>query len=268
MGRRFHPRFPLWRAHSAPQPGVHQRRDPVAGPRHWRQHRHLQPDGPPYGPTAVSYPLFQSLGKGLGSFQGLVAHSLLPVRDITIDGNPETVDFDLVSGSYYPLLGVHAAIGRTFDEDADRAPGTPAVAVIGHRYWGRRFESSPAVIGKTFRRLDTVFTIIGVTPRDFFGTVVGREPDIAVPITMDAQVRGGKSFLNEPNYQWLSVMGRMKPGRGIDQARAEAKKVFANIVAADAMSAQLDSDRRGKRGGSVEGKTGGNGFANTRGGGG
>ena len=219
---------------------------------------------PPYGPVTVSYPLFQSLGKGLGSFEGLLTHSLLGVRDIAIDGNPETADFDLVSGSYYPLLGVHAVIGRTFDEDADRAPGAPAVAVISHRYWERRFASNPAVIGKTFRRLDTVFTIVGVTPRDFFGTVVGKEPDIAVPITMDAQVRGGASWLHEPNYQWLSVMGRLKPGVGIDQARAEAKKVFANIVAADAMSAELDSDRRGRLGEYVELQPGGNGFDNLR----
>jgi predicted permease len=219
---------------------------------------------PPYGAVTVSYPLFQSLGKGLGSFEGLLAHSLLGARDITIDGNPETVDFDLVSGSYYPLLGVHAAIGRTFDEAADGAPGAPAVAVISHRYWERRFASNPSVIGKTFRRLDTVFTIVGVTPRDFFGTVVGKEPDITVPITMDAQVRGGASWLHEPNYQWLSVMGRLKPGVGVNQARAEAKQVFANIIAADATSAELDSDRRGRLGEYVELQPGGNGFDNLR----
>jgi predicted permease len=219
---------------------------------------------PPYGPVSVSYPLFRALGKGLGSFEGLLAHSPLGVRDIAIDGNPETANFDLVSGSYFPLLGVNAVIGRTFDEDADRAPGAPAIAVISHRYWQRRFASNPAVIGKTFRRLDTVFTIVGVTPREFFGTVVGKEPDITVPITMDAQVRGGQSFLNEPNYQWLSVMGRLKPGRGINQARAEAKQVFANIVAADAASAELDSDRRGRLGEYVELQPGGNGFDNLR----
>src|SRR5580700_10019881 len=71
---------------------------------------------PPYGPVVMSYPLFQSLGKGLGSFEGLLARFRLGVRDITIDGNPESVDFDLVSGSYYKLLGVDAAIGQTFDE--------------------------------------------------------------------------------------------------------------------------------------------------------
>ena len=219
---------------------------------------------PPYGPVAVSYPLFQALGKGLGSFQGLLAQFRVGVRDIAIDGNPESADFDLVSGSYYPLLGVNAALGRTFGEEADRAPGAAAVAVISHRYWERRFASNSSVIGKTFRRLDTVFTIIGVTPREFFGAVVGREPDITVPLTMDAQVRGGKSWLDEPNYQWLSMMGRLKPGVGIDQAQAEAKKVFANIVAADAVSAELDNDRRGRLGEYVELQPGGNGFDGLR----
>jgi predicted permease len=219
---------------------------------------------PPYGPVSVSYPLFQSLAKGLVGFEGLLARSPMGVRDIAIDGNSESANFDLVSGSYYRLLGVNAAIGRTFDEDADRAPGSSAIAVIGHRYWERRFASSPTVIGKTFRRLDTVFTIVGVTPPEFFGTVVGQEPDITVPIAMDAQVRGGKSWLNEPNYGWISVMGRLKPGRSINQAQAEAKRAFANIVAADAVSAESDIDRRGRLGEYVGLQPGGNGFDNLR----
>ena len=166
---------------------------------------------PPYGQVTFSYPLMQEISKQLSSFEGLLAYHDLGTRDITIDGNPEAAHFDLVSGSYYPLLGVTAAIGRTFAQEVDSAPGASAVAVISHRYWEHRFASDPAVVGKTFRRLGTLFTIIGVTPPEFFGTVVGQEPDITVPLTMDAQVRGGKSWLNEPNYIWLSVMGRLKP---------------------------------------------------------
>jgi predicted permease len=219
---------------------------------------------PPYGPVSVSYPLFLSFEKGLGSFEGLLARSGVGVRDITIDSNPESVDFDLVSGSYFPLLGVDAAIGRTFGEDTDHAPGAAPVAVISHRYWERRFASNPAVIGKTFRRLDTVFTIVGVTPPEFFGVVVGREPDITVPIAMDAQVRGGKSWLDEPNYNWLSMMGRLKPGRSIKQAEAEAKNIFTNITAADAALATEDRDRRGRLGEYLRLQPGGNGFDNLR----
>jgi predicted permease len=219
---------------------------------------------PPYGPVSFSYPLFLSFGKELGSFEGLLARFGLGARDITIDGNPESADFDLVSGSYFPLLGVNAIIGRTFAEDTDRAPGASPVAVISHRYWERRFASNPAVIGKTFRRLDTVFTIVGVTPPEFFGVVVGRDPDITVPIAMDAQVRGGKSWLDEPNYIWLSVMGRLKPGRSMKQAEAEAKRVFANITAADAALAADDANRRARLGEYVELQSGGNGFDNLR----
>jgi predicted permease len=219
---------------------------------------------PPYGASSISYPLLQSLAKGLSSFEGLLARSPMGVRDIAIDGNPESVDFDLVSGSYFPLLGVNAIVGRTFGEETDRAPGASPVAVISYLYWQRRFASSPTVIGKTFRRLDTVFTIIGVTPPEFFGTVVGQEPDITVPITMDSQVRGGKSWLDEPNYGWISVMGRLKPGRSINQAEAEAKKLFANITAADAALAADDRGRRGRLGEYVELQPGGNGFDNLR----
>jgi len=219
---------------------------------------------PPYGRSHMSYPLVSALEKGLDSFEGLLAEHALGVRDITIDGDLEAADFDLVSGSYYPLLGVNAAAGRTFAEDVDRAPGANPVAVISHRYWERRFASNPEAIGRTFRRLGTVFTIIGVLPREFSGTVVGKEPDITVPLTMDAQVRGGDSWLNEPNYGWLSVMGRLKPGRTMNQAQAEVKRIFANIAASDAVSAGWDRDRRARLTEYVELEPGGNGFDDLR----
>jgi len=219
---------------------------------------------PPYGPAHMSYPLLQAFRKSLTSVEGLLARHDMGVRDISINGNVETASFDLVTGSYYPLLGVRAAVGRTFGEEVDRAPGGNPVAVISHRYWERRFASDPAVIGRTFRRFNTVFTVIGVTPREFFGTVVGEDPDITVPITMDAQVRGGPSWLNEPNYGWLEVIGRLRPGLGMTRARAEAAKVFAGIVAEDAVSAGSDRDRRARLSEYVELQPGGNGFDDLR----
>jgi predicted permease len=219
---------------------------------------------PPYGRGSMSYPIVLALSQGLSSFEGLLAHHHQRVCDITIDGGLETADFDLVSGSYFPLLGVNAAVGRTFADDVDHAPGANAVAVISHRYWEHRFASDPAVVGKTFRRLNTMFTIIGVTPREFFGTVVGEYPDIIVPLTMDAQVRGGKSWLNEHDYGWLELMGRLKRGVGMNQARAEAAKVFANVATAEAAFAQSERGRREILGEYVELQLGGNGFDDVR----
>ena len=219
---------------------------------------------PPYGPANMSYPLFRSLGGQLTGFEGLLARHGLGAREIAIGGMEETATFELVSGSYYPLLGVEAAVGRTFGEETDRAPGASPVAVISHRYWERRFAADPAAIGTKFRRMDTVFTIIGVTPRAFFGTVVGEEPDITVPITMDAQVRGGPSWLNEPGYGWLSVMGRLSPGMGARRAQAEAARVFAGIMASDTTSTGWDWDRAARSGEYVELEPGGNGFDHLR----
>jgi predicted permease len=219
---------------------------------------------PPYGRGAMSYPIVLALNKGLSSFESLLARHHLRVCDIKIDGNTETADFDLVSGSYYRVLGVKAVVGRTFTEDVDRAPGANPVAVISHRYWERRFASDPAVVGKTFRRLNTLFTIVGVTPREFFGTVVGEDPDITIPLTMDAQVRGGKSWLGEHGYGWLELMGRLKPGVGISQARAEVERVFGNIAAAEAASAKSERGRREMLGEYVELQPGGNGFDDVR----
>ena len=106
---------------------------------------------PPYeGPSNVSYPLFREFSKDLNSFQGLLAHHDLGIRDISIGGATEPVHIDMVSGSYYTLLGVNAAVGRLFTGDVDRAPGANGIAVISHRYWQRRFSSDPAVLGQTF----------------------------------------------------------------------------------------------------------------------
>jgi len=178
----------------------------------------------------LSYPLFQDLKKSLTSMEGLFADSIsrLGVVDIVVDGQAETADLEMASGSYHSVLGVPAVIGRTFTEELDHTP-TP-VAVISHRYWERRYASDPAVIGKTFRRLNTTFTIIGVTPPEFSGATLGEQPDITVPLSMDAEIRGGESWQDRPSTWWLNVMGRLKPGVGFEQARAEVRTVLTTVA--------------------------------------
>ncbi len=176
------------------------------------------------GPCCTSYPVVRELSGSLSSFEGLFGQTPMGVLDIAVDGQPETASIDLVSGAYYSVLGVDAALGRTFTKDADRAPGAAPLAVISYRYWQRRFGADPAVIGKTFRRLKTTFTIVGVTPSSFYGATVGQEPDITVPLTMDAEVRGSDPrwpYLEQRDYWWLGVMGRLKPGVSIEQAQRE-----------------------------------------------
>src|SRR5207247_10144706 len=88
---------------------------------------------------------------------------------------------DMVSGSYFEVLGVGAAAGRTFTAADDR-PGQPPVAVLSHAYWRRRFNRDPAVVGKTIYVARIPFTVIGVTPADFHGReVTGLSAEMTVP---------------------------------------------------------------------------------------
>src|SRR5262249_48597290 len=97
-----------------------------------------------------------------------------PLRlSVSVDNQPEPLAGQLVSGNYYSVLGVNASLGRTIAPEDDRAPGESPVCVISNNYWRRRFSSDPAVIGKTIHIGGAPFTIIGVTPPEFFGLEVG-----------------------------------------------------------------------------------------------
>lgn len=213
-----------------------------------------------------SYPHFQQLRRDLQSFEGLIAQSWIGERDVFIDGQPETATIEMVTGDYYRVLGVEADIGRTFTDDVERAPGANPVAVISHAYWERRFGSDPAVIGKTFRRLSTVFTIIGVMHRDFQGVVFGRVADITLPVSMADEAQGGRpgSWLRESGTHWLAVMGRLKPGVSASQAEAEVKRLFAAIAAGEANATNDDRRKTELRAQRMELRSAGNGIDDWR----
>jgi predicted permease len=142
----------------------------------------------------------------------------------------------LVSGNYFSALGVNPILGRLLGADDDRAPGAHPVAVISHGYWSRRFGSDPAIIGKTISLAGMPFTIIGVTPPEFFGVEVGSSPDIFAPVMMAPQIMpaGGPIAKEEPllehiGYEIFQVFGRMKPGITETQAVAGLEAPFRQI---------------------------------------
>jgi predicted permease len=179
-----------------------------------------------------SYPLFRQFGREFHCFDGMFAHSSMGSRDILFDGEPEAASVEFVSANYYSMLGVSAFAGRTFDPGADREP-TP-VAVISHGYWTRRFAQDPAAIGRTFRWRGQVFTIVGVTPPEFHGVVLGTLPEITVPLSMAGEILDDPARLTSDSMRWLSVMGRLRAGYTIDRARAETAAVYSRVVQAEA----------------------------------
>jgi predicted permease len=131
---------------------------------------------------------------------------------------------ELVSGNFFDLLGVKPEVGRFFsrDEKAD-TQNAHAVAVISHTFWLRHYNSSLSAIGSTLHVNRVPFTIIGVAPESFHGTQTGLDYQVWVPLAMYGDVtHSGTWMLNDRATRNFTMLGRLKPGVSIEQARYEA----------------------------------------------
>jgi putative ABC transport system permease protein len=146
-------------------------------------------------------------------------------------GQTELVDGLWASGDFFRTLGTPAILGRTFNRSDDRRGGGPdgPVAVIGYNFWQSRFGGGADVIGKPLMVERVMYTIIGVTPPDFFGTEVGRKFDVAIPIGTEPLVRGKESSLDRRSNWWLSIMLRLKPGQDVAGATAALRGMQPQI---------------------------------------
>src|SRR5260370_2277783 len=120
---------------------------------------------------SLSYLDYQDVRDRNLVLSGLVAHQVLALN-LGRGGKPVRVWGAIVSGNYFDVLGVKAAIGRTFLPEEDRTPNSHAVVVICHGLWQRRFGADPKIIGQTITLDEHDFTIAGVTPKDFRGPFV------------------------------------------------------------------------------------------------
>jgi putative ABC transport system permease protein len=154
----------------------------------------------------------------------------------------------LVSGAYFPVVGVTPVLGRTFNEDVDVAQLAHPVAVISYRFWELRLQRAPDVIGSTIRIRSTPFQIIGVMPAEFRGLVVGEPPDIWAPVTMQQAVVPGADWLTQQpgtarRRMFLHVAGRLKAGISLTQATVVVNGLLQSGLRAEAALIS-DADRR------------------------
>ncbi len=155
----------------------------------------------------------------------------------------EQITAQVVSGNYFSLLGAEPGLGRGFnrEEDTSMVP----VAVISYGFWDRRLGKDPNIVAKTLTLNRTPFTVVGVAPRGFTGTLLGGGPDVWVPMAMHDIV--------QPNFDWyktrrglfLFAFGRLKPGVTVDQATANLRTVFAQLEQA------YPVDNKGRSAGAV-----------------
>ena len=156
-----------------------------------------------------SYPKFAVLRDNNDSFEQVAAVSKQNFA-VTDSENPERLSTEMVSASYFPMLGLEASIGRTFTAEEDQTPGANPVALIGHGVWQRRFGSDSSVIGKTISLNKVPLTIVGVLPDGFKGQKGTAE--VWVPMMMAPQLTFPRR-LAVAFAHWTEVMASYLPAR-------------------------------------------------------
>jgi putative ABC transport system permease protein len=176
----------------------------------------------------VSYPDYADFRDLNDVFSGLLAYNIGPFN-LGYAERAEVLWGAVVSGNYFDVLGVKAQLGRTFLPEEDKTKNTHPVAVISHDAWQQRFAGQPNIVGQTLLLNGRSFTIIGVTPRDFGGAIVGVQQGIWIPLMMKEVVFPAGRALANRGDRWLNVIGRLKPGASIAQAQANLSNLAAEL---------------------------------------
>jgi predicted permease len=154
-----------------------------------------------------------------------------PIYELTavVNEQAEIVSGQAVDGGYYSGLGVEPLLGRAINDSDDDA-SAPPVVVLSHKYWQERFGADAAVIGRELKLNQTVFTIIGVTPPGFTGTLqVDQHPAVTVALTSEPVLLGERTAMakaDRPWIWWLHLMGRLKQDATLEQARDSLNVTF------------------------------------------
>ena len=185
-----------------------------------------------------SYPFYREFRQKTEVFSGVAAVDSIEfgTHGFMATGPAELVHADLVSGNFFQVLGVTPALGRTLDEEDDRAPGAGPVAVASYAWWTRQGRD-PAVIGKTIRIESTGYTVVGVAQPGFYGVTVGESPDFFIPLSMEKEISPGWNGLGDHDFQSLYLIARLQPGVPVAQASINTNLLFRQIVRGEYLGA-------------------------------
>jgi predicted permease len=180
-----------------------------------------------------SYPMYRDFRDGNQVFSGVLAR--FPINfSMSWHDATERVYGDLVSGNYFEVLGVHAAIGRTLNQEDDRTPGAHPVVMLSYGYWKRRFGGDPGVLNQTIMLNAHPMTIVGIAQVGFKGVGVGEAPEVFVPMMMRNEMSPLMSDLESRRSMWLNIFGRLKPGVSRQQAEAAMNTFWKPILELEA----------------------------------
>jgi predicted permease len=192
-----------------------------------------------YPHLTTSYADYKDIRDGANAFSGVAAHAL--VRGImTAGGRSELVVGEVATANYLDVLGVAPALGRGFLPEEDATEGSHPVLLLSNGMWQSRFAGSRDVLGKTLKLSGVEYTVVGVAPAGFTGTIPGFQPEFWAPTMMvdklsfsgiqsNTDDQPGGTRLERRGWRWLFVKGRLAEGRTIEEARAQVETIYARL---------------------------------------
>jgi predicted permease len=174
--------------------------------------------------SAAPIPDIFEYARATRTLDGLVPYNPAAVSLRTGTNAPEPLFAEFVGGNYFDVLGVRAALGRTFLPTEARTPGSSPVAVLTHHGWQRKFGGDAGAIGREAIINGHAFTIVGVMPPEFTGMMSPLTPDVFLPLMMDPVLYPGTNRLTERSTS-AQMIGRMKPGVTVAQVQAEMNTI-------------------------------------------
>jgi predicted permease len=196
--------------------------------------------------TELSFPMYRDLKDHNQVFTGMFCRMPTSLH-VGYAGRTEQVDGELVSGTFFPELGIRPALGRLFTHAEDRSPGGHPVTVLGYRYWQTRFGGDESIIGRTIHVNSQPLEVVGVVQPGFAGLDIGRPTQVYVPITMQPRMGPAWLKLDDRRARWVQVFARLREGLTVKDAQTGLQPLYRSLLLAeskDAAFAQTSADTK------------------------
>src|SRR5580698_5258715 len=187
--------------------------------------------GNSYGPNTISWPMFEDLRDNNQVFSGMFCRFPATVT-LGYGDRAGQIPAELVSGSYFPILGVGAALGRTIAPDDDAVPDSQPVVVLSYSFWQSYFDGDRTIVGRTIALNGHAMTVIGVAQPGFDGVELGAPARVFVPIMMKTEMTPHSDGLKDRRRRlsWVTSYGRLKPGVSLEQAQVSLQPLMHGIL--------------------------------------
>jgi predicted permease len=176
--------------------------------------------------SLMSYPFCRDLQQQTRVLDGVACRAEVGPVNFSAGGEPQPITAELVSGSYFPVLGVGAALGRVLASEDDGAPGADPVVVLSYGFWQTQFGGALDAVGRKVSINNHPMTIVGVAAASFRGVDVGAVPALWMPASMYPQAIPGVQDLFDQPVNWMQILGRLPPGVTVSQAQAGLQPWF------------------------------------------